>query len=606
VKGNDFYMILAILPPYNYYTNLTITANKIAVRQFSQIHKKIRQKYEYILFDDYIPQQLAQHYNKVSVSESLNHAITQEGIDYTEYKKISLADLNFVEAIQASFIPCYRDALAFISIIKEVNPSKIIISTDDPSIDIFKEISEQMGIQITFYPLFGKIDIDKTRLIKKSYNKVRDVNYHAPLKETKLIKIIITKLINTWSKFIRIIRGRKPFIGFAFYNPLNPVKSMLLFQKSYYPVLFRFTRLNLKDVLFSGVYIFPMRDLHAKNYEFDKILENYKKHLLGLKQTKSIGQIEFVEQKLSIANSITDRLLKIAPVAFKQLVDNIDILESFIKINNFKGFLSFCDSPWNERLIVRLCQKYKLNNVVIMNGWLGDEFQCEAKTATKILCYGDSYLKNYFKEREDVVVIGNPLFEQAYKKRCSIKPKFPPQRIIVGSFSFSPIDINCHYSDNEKFLMDVFDVLKQFKNEQKFKFETLLKIHPADYPEFYQWFLKENGYSEVKIISHGNFQKLVAGFDLLIINNSTGLFETALMGIPVIFYHPVNQILFEPFDGFESLPTAFNRDELANVLKRCFQDEGYAHSFNDIQVLKPFTGSVDGKAGERIISCLIN
>ena len=593
-------MILSILPPYNYYTKLSVKADKIAVRQMSQIDKQIQKEYKYVLFNKYIPQSLAQKYNKISYTESLKHAIGKNGIDCTNYKGISLADLNVVEIALIVFIPCYREALGFISIVKKINPTHVMISSDDPSIDIFKEISDQMGIQIDFCPSFGEVDNAKTDLIRKSYSIARDVDYHSSLNQPKYIEIIV-QIINIWSKVIRIIRGKKPFIGLSFYNPLKPIKSKLFFQKKYYPLLFGLTRLKLSELLFSGVHIFLMKDLSYRSNKIDSILKNYRKKL---ENTKSIGQIDFEEQRLSISNSITNQLLKIAPAAFKQFIDNIDILESFIKKNDIKYFLSCSDSPWKTRLIVKLFQKYKIDNAVIMNGWLGDEFQKEAKLATTTLCYGESYLKNYFKNKKDVRVTGNPLFDKAYEKRKFVNPKFPPRRIMIGSFTFSPPDINCHYYDNEKYLIDIFDVLNKFKNKKNIKFEIELKLHPADSPEFYQWFLNENGYSEIKIISHGNFQKLVSGFDLLIINYSTGIFETALMGIPVIFYHPNNQMLFEPFNGFKQLPTAFNKRELKSVLKKVFCDKKYAYSFTDLQVLKPFVGTVDGKAGKRIFSII--
>jgi len=596
-------MILAILPPYNHYTKLSIRADKIVVRQLSQINKKIIKEYEYILFEECISQKIAQKYNKIAFFESLNHAIDQSGIDCTKYRGMSLTELNYVE-IYNVFIPSYREALAFISIVKKIKPTNIIISSNDPSIDIFKEISGQMGIQINTYSSIGEVDDVKTCFINKGISVTRDVGYHGSYHSSLNLPkyfVIIIQLINIWSKLIRIIRGRKPFVGLSFYNPIKPIESMLIYQKNYYPLLFGLKRLKLNELLFSGVHIFLMKDLSHRSNKIDSILKNYRKML---KNKKSIGQIDFKEQQLSISNSITNRLLKIAPVAFKQLVDNINVLESFIEKNDIKNFLSCSDGPWKTRLIVKLFQKYKINNTVIMNGWLGDEFQKEAKLATTTLCYGESYLKNYFKNKKDVRVTGNPLFDKAYEKRKYIKPTFPPRRIMIGSSTFSPVDINYHYYDSEKYLIDIFDVLNKFKNEKNIKFEIELKLHPADSPEFYQWFLKENGYSEIKIISHGDFQKLVSRFDLLIINYSTGIFETALMGIPVIFYHPNNQILFEPFNGFKQLPTAFNKYELEDILRRIFHDRDYAYSFTDLEVLKPFAGTMDGKAGERILDII--
>ena len=464
-------MILSILPPYNHYTQLTVKADKIAVRQMSQIDEKIQKEYEYVLLDKYIPQSLAQKYNKISYTESLKHAIGKNGIDCTNYKGISLADLNFVESLQVAFFPCYREALAFIGLIKEIKPTQIIISNQDPAADIFQEIASQMNITISVVTFFGGINSDVTERINKSYKFVRDVNYHAPLKQPKFIEPAV-RLINFWSNIIRIIRGKKPFVGLAFYNPLKPIKSMLIFQKEYYPLLFCLTHLKIKELLFSGVHIFLMKDMCKKNEVLDEIYENYKRHLIVLKQTKSIGQIELEKQKISISNSITNRLLKIAPMAFKQLIDNINVFESFIKKNDIKSFLSCSDGPWKTRLIIKLCQKHKIDNAVIMNGWLGDEFQQEAKTATTTLCYGESYVQNYFKDKKNVIITGNPLFDTGYEKRNFVKPNFPPQQIMVSSFSFSPVDINCHYSDNEKFLLDTFEVLNELKNEQNLKFKT--------------------------------------------------------------------------------------------------------------------------------------
>jgi len=49
-----------------------------------------------------------------------------------------------------------------------------------------------------------------------------------------------------------------------------------------------------------------------------------------------------------------------------------------------------------------------------------------------------SYVQNYFKDTKNVIITGNPLFDKGYEKRNFVKPNFPPQQIMVSSFSFSP------------------------------------------------------------------------------------------------------------------------------------------------------------------------
>jgi hypothetical protein len=79
------------------------------------------------------------------------------------------------------------------------------------------------------------------------------------------------------------------------------------------------------------------------------------------------------------------------------------------------------------------------------------------------------------------------------------------------------------------------------------------------------------------------------------------------MGIPVIFYHPCNQILYPPYDGScEELPAAFSLKELERVFARVMEDKDYAYKFTDPKILKPYTGEMDGNSASRIINEVIS
>lgn len=596
-------VILAVLPPHKYYRKITINADLIAVRQLSQIGDGAWDNSKLVLFDQFIPKDIAEKFNRQAMLESLNHAKIK-GQDLTAYKNISLVDINSIEISCKIFFPSYHEALSFISCIDMLKPSAVYVSRHDEWLSLFKDISEQLGVKLEIYDRLGLISGDITNLLEKSYSRVRDVNFHAPLKLSKSLKYLVSAY-NIWSKIVRFIRGDKPFISLAFSNPLKPpMRSKLLLNKKYYPLLHNPILMNLKCLFLSGAKIFPFEDSDGTNKQVEKLTDDYFELLKKHSTNKTIGQINYLEKDISIARTLTKSLKAISLKSFKQIADKIDFWDKVILYNNLKGHFGCCDGPWKMRLVVRLCQKYHIPTSVIINGFCSDNFEIEAKASDLTLCYGESSRENYLKDKLNSVVVGNPLFEKAYKIRKKISINFPPKNILVGSFAFSPININRHYSDNERFILEVFQALKKIKNESKFEFEVSLKLHPADIKDFYKWFVTSKNFRDVEVIAAGDFQKIVSKFDLLIINYSTAIFETALMGIPVIFYHSNNQILFEPYNGFGPLPTAFTTKELENVLERVFHDRDYAHSFNDLKVLERFTGPVDGKSGERILNII--
>ena len=596
-------MILVIFPPYKHYKKITINADFYAVRNLCQIGDIEFDDSKLIFFDQFISQDVAESFNKRARSDSLNHTKTTNGQDATSYKGVSLVDINVNEISYKIFIPLYREALCFLSCVFQLKPSVIYLERHDEWFCLFDEISKQLGVRLKTFDNFGFSNINIKNLIKMSYAKVRDKDLHAPLKINKFL-IFSVLAYNLWTTIVRIIRGKKPFVFLDFYGSMIHMKTKLLLNEKYYPVLSRPIKMKFNSMLLSGAKIVLFKDLNTSNKEIEKILKKYFEILEKHSVNNTIGQIRYLDKNISVANFLVNLLKTSALKAFKQIADNVDIWDKFILSGNFMGCVVGYDSSWKNRLIIRLCQKNNIPNTVIMNGYFADNFQMESKTANLTLCCSESIRDNYLNDKSNCIAVGSQSFDAAYKKRKQVSINLPPKNILVCSFTFSPVDINCHYSDNERFLLEILTVLKKISAESKFEFKVSLKLHPADNKAFNTWFLEYKNFKDIEIIANGDFQRIVSKFDLVIITYSTGLFEVALMGIPVIFYHPVNQILSEPFNGFESLLTAHTMEELENILKKAFQDQNYAYLFNDLEKLKPFTGPVDGETDKRIFNII--
>lgn len=594
--------IIAILPAFNYYKKLSLEADIFAVRFPCQIDSKIRNNFNLVLFDEYISKEIGQRYNQKAVYESLHHSIGENG-DVSCYKGVSLVDVDHAAIYCSVFLHCYREALSFLTLVNDLKPTKVILEDNDPNLDIFSELASQINLKIENVNSFGLVDVEKSKLIKKSNRAldIQDYHWYRWLKQPVWKRVTI-KMLNCWSRLVRIIKGYKPFIYIVHHGQLSGIRAQLSKRKEYYPIFFSLIKLPLFNLFTSGLYILQKQDAVCSNRKVPRIIRDYKRYLKTEKNIKDVGQIKFKDINYSITYSIIGRLTRHISYSFCRLIENIDILDNFIKRHKIAGSLLSSDLNWDRRIVVKMFQKHKLKSMVLINGWFGTKHMIENKTVDKILCFGKSYVSNYFKEKEDVKVVGSSVFDAAYKKRELTKPKYPVKRILISTFTFSPADINCRYNDTEKYLNDVLTVIDKYRKENSCKIQVDLRPHPSEDVAFYSWYLKKMGFPEIEIKSTGSLQETVAYYDLYFASYSTTLFETAVMGIPVIFYHPSNQILYPPFDGkCNDLPSAFSDKELDDVFVKLMTDKEYAYKFTDVSVLKPYVGNLDGHSTKRII-----
>jgi hypothetical protein len=194
------------------------------------------------------------------------------------------------------------------------------------------------------------------------------------------------------------------------------------------------------------------------------------------------------------------------------------------------------------------------------------------------------------------------LYETALGKRKLARPAYPPRKILIGTYGHCAGDINCRYACSESYIRDVLIALKEYQMRHSVDLQLCVKVHPGESLEFYEWQLKELGVENVNLVKKGDIQEIIMRHDLAIFPHSVAMFETALIGVPVFFYLPTNQLLGSPYNRYPALPSAFNRDELADALIKIFANKDYAYSFTDLKTLEPFTGQVDGQTGGRILA----
>ena len=223
------------------------------------------------------------------------------------------------------------------------------------------------------------------------------------------------------------------------------------------------------------------------------------------------------------------------------------------------------DLPPAVRLLVRVAQELDIPTFVINEGYKADEIQHEGFAADTALAWSEALRDGYFARRPDgVVVAGNPRRSREQPSAWRA-PGSHPLRVLVGSFTFSPIDLNCRRSDAERFLEQVLAGIAAAR--PAVAREVVVKLHPADAEDHYGALQQKHPNLDVRLVSHGDVVEQLADADVYVTTYSTSLLEAAGT-MPVIYFRVNEQRLMAPFsdDPYLAARTAASEAELTRLL----------------------------------------
>ena len=233
---------------------------------------------------------------------------------------------------------------------------------------------------------------------------------------------------------------------------------------------------------------------------------------------------------------------------------------------NVQAVLVPYDTSPAVRLLVRVAQAASIPSFALSDGYKADEIQIEGMSADVGAGLVDVDARSRISRAIPgrVIVTGNPK-PARFRGRSWRGLSGPRPRILVGTFTFSPVDLNCRRSDPERFLDEVLAGIAGAL--PSVASDVIVKLHPADEPAHYQVVIARHPGLQVELRTRGDVVDMFDEADLYVTTASTSLLEAALM-MPVIFYRVGPQRFQPPFEGDEFLEerTAASASELAALL----------------------------------------
>lgn len=222
------------------------------------------------------------------------------------------------------------------------------------------------------------------------------------------------------------------------------------------------------------------------------------------------------------------------------------------------------DSSPPVRLLIAVARSLGIPSFVLNDGFKADDVQIEGFSTDVALAWSPAVAEHYFARHPGrAFVTGNPRFTGPPARRRKLPARRP--RVLVGSFTFSPVDLACRRGDAERFLTEVLEGIAGAL--PAVAEHVVVKLHPADEPAHYTELVARFAQLQVEVRSQGDVIDMLAGSDIYLTTYSTSLLEAAA-AMPSVYYRVNDQRLGPPFEGDSYLGrrTACAPEALARLL----------------------------------------
>lgn len=527
------------------------------------------------------------------------------GDDPTEVRGISVGDLAGAEAAISLLIPAVRGVLDGLAVLEQLEPRRVTLVTASSPTGNFNRIE---GVQTdafaaTLSQLLGprveigraaSDDVRNQALIGK-YARTRDPDWLQP--DSRLSGLIRRSVVGVVRAASRLRGARnRPTLAVLEYGPTRSFARRYAGMSSRHFRLARYwpAREDLVSALRAGDNIVaPPRPRAARREAFDALPRK-------VLDTTPRGD-RFVFEGVDLWPLLGPRLAQLVERYAPFVAIQAKPYREELRRSGTRAVLVPFDTPPEARLVVRSAQHLSIPTFVTNDGFKGDDFTQEGMTADVALAWSTAIRDNYFRRRRDgtATVTGNPTADVRRSARDAVVRI--PSRLLVGSFTFSPADLNCRRSDPERFLAEVLEGIRRAAIPIE---RIVLKLHPADSPDHYAVILSEFSALPIEVVASGDIVDLLDECDLHITTYSTTLLEAVALGVPVIYYRVNLQRLHEPFDGDAIIArrTASSPAELAGLLSK--PDSEFPSKLEREAWLERYLGPGDGGSVDRIVATI--
>lgn len=536
------------------------------------------------------------------------------GDDVTLVDGISAADLGGGEAVLRTLIPAGRGVLGMLAAIEsglEVNALATRVAAQGPRLYTHTETIAAAAAAAAARARFGAalpisaetvVDERNGALFTK-YTATRDVDSLSPaLARGQARRSAMTGAANLLAR-LRGRRGRHRTLLVYDYNPTR------VFAETYETMADRRWRLARHRCTVDAVAgIVAAGDRISAAPRYPTVLDDAEiRHALTAACDERAEALEaaFTLEGVSLWPVVRTALIETAErhAAFARTA--APTLRRSLERLDVDAVLVPFESPPEARALLRVAQTMGIPTHILSDGFKADDFTVDGTLCDVALSWSTSMAEHYYSRRTHgrVEVTGNPKSDRQLATGATRSRGGDRLRILIGSFTFSPADINCRRSDPERFLEDILDGIARCARSAEA--EVVIKLHPADREGHYREILDRHRRLAPAVVGQGDVIAMFPAHDVYITTYSTSLIEAVPLGLPVIYHRANPQRLHPPFsdDAFLESRTADDAAGIARLLDdpATFRlpEPGATRAWAE-----RYLGPTDGRSTQRVVEAV--
>jgi hypothetical protein len=528
---------------------------------------------------DLVPDQLID----ADMAQAVNKALWAMGATWCDHPAV---DVSAVEAVAAILLPAARGVLEVLAVLEQITPDTLVVASPSDGGNRYRRYeslcadgaaaaARARGIPVERVEVSDARNLD----LAAKYAAVRDPDYLAvaPLK-ARLLRHAARIALNSAA---RLRRSREPRVLSLQYGSVGAFARRCAAVTGPPQMRGRVDPRDVTTMLTGGEPMFLMPRGH------------------GVSKPLPPPHADFSVAGVDLSPVVLPHLREMAERYAKWMAGRGERIQRMLRRYRVGAVLVPFDAVPDARLLVRAAQAEGVPTVVLNDGWKGDDHQIEGLTADIPLALSESMALTYLSRRTHgplPVVTGDPRTDSLPSPSSTHSEPRPSRTILVGSFTFSPSDLNCRRGDGERFLADVLNAIAASTAASA---RVIVKLHPADRVAIYAPLLREHPH--VEAVDIGDVTAMLHDADLYITTYSTSLLHAALIGIPFAYYRVNHQRLHAPFshDAVMGRRTAATPRELTALLDGGFLTEPVSPSWAEY-----YLGPSDGRCTERVAAAV--
>ena len=355
-------------------------------------------------------------------------------------------------------------------------------------------------------------------------------------------------------------------------------------------------------LVLSGALIFPKREsgFGRKSERLDNIRQ------LWVQQKRDNDyQAIFRIKGISIFNEIFPYLDEIVLSEFPKSIIQIDTLIEFFTYYNVKLVVVYDDVDQRQRILVDTANKNGIDTLLIQHGLDADPNIQDKLRARILILWGDYDRDVSIREGvpgKNIFVTGSPYFDDLKDKLVEGKTQRKPceghPKILVITHTENRKSAFGEKCRPENYITTVLDAIDKLD----FKTEVKVKIHPSESIDYYNEVVRDILKENVMLFKGGNLPELLSWSDIVILPDSTVVFEANIMGCRIISLNLSKQPFVPPLDGSTEILSVRDSISLAEGISRLWNEvknETYKKNVPTYKIDR-YMGKVDGNSTERV------